>query len=148
MPYSEAIMHETLRKSSIVPLGLFHYATEHTDVAGYTVPKGSWVAVNMYHIHHNPEIWGDPETFRPERFLSKDGKTVIKNDNLIPFSIGRRVCIGEQIAKDTFFLFLTGIMQRFQIRFAPDSTVPEIKGNNPLFTLAPPFHIVVTDRIA
>ena len=141
-------MYETLRKSSITPFGLFHYAMEHTTVAGYTIPKGTWVAVNLHFIHNNPEIWGDPENFRPERFLSADGRTVVKNDNLIPFSVGRRVCIGEQIAKDSFFLFLTGIMQRFQISFDPDSELPSEKGNNPLFLLAPPFHIIVKDRLA
>ena len=141
-------MYEALRKSSIVPFGLLHYATETTKVAGYTIPEGTWVAVNQYFIHHDPAVWGDPDNFRPERFMTDDGKSVVKKENMIAFSVGRRVCIGEQIAKDSFFLFLTGIMQRFEIAFDPEKEKPEVKGNNPLFLLAPPFHVIVKDRIA
>ena len=146
MPYTEAFISEALRKSTIAPFGLFHYATETAKVAGYTIPKGSWVAVNQYFIHHDPAIWGDPENFRPERFLSEDGKSVVKNDNLIAFSVGRRMCIGEQIAKDNLFLFLTGIMQKFNVTFDPDSEEPTKIGNNPLFITPPPFHVIVTSR--
>ena len=148
MPYVEAFMYETLRKSSINPFGLLHYAMETTTVGGYTIPKGSWVAMNQYFIHHDPTIWGDSDNVRPERFLSDDGKTVLKSDNVVAFSVGRRVCPGEQIAKDSFFLFLTGIMQRFEIAFDPEKEKPVVKGNNPLFQLAPPFHVVVKDRTA
>ena len=147
MPYTEAFMYETLRQSSIVPFGLLHQAMETTTVADYTVPEGTWVGVNLHFIHHDPSIWGDPENFRPERFLSPDGDRVVKNENLMPFSTGKRVCIGEQIAKDTFFLFLTGIMQRFVISFDPNCVRPSLtENNNPLFIVAPPFHVIVKDR--
>ena len=146
MPYAEAFMYEVLRKSSIVPFGVFHEATETTTVGGYTIPKGSWIAVNQYFVHYDPKIWGDPENFRPERFLSPDGKSAIKHEALIPFSVGKRVCIGEQIAKDSFFLFLTAIMQKFSIKFDPNSDVPTDEIPNPLFRLAPKFNVIVTDR--
>ena len=146
MPYTEAFICEVLRKSTITPFGLFHYATETAKVAGYTIPKGSWVAVNQYFIHHDPAIWGDPESFRPERFLSQDGKSVVKNDNLIAFSVGRRMCIGEQIAKDNLFLFLTGIMQKFNVAFDPNSEVPTKLSKSILFINAPLFYAVVKKR--
>ena len=139
-------MYETLRKSSIVPFGVFHEATETTNVGDYTIPKGDWIAVNQYFVHHDPNIWGDPENFRPERFLSPDGKSAIKHEALIPFSVGKRVCIGEQIAKDSFFLFLTAIIQRFNIKFDPNSSRPEENKPNPLFQIAPKFNVIVSDR--
>ena len=140
-------MFETLRKSSVVPLGLFHEATETTTVSGYTIPKGTWVAVNEYFIHHDPRVWGDPENFRPTRFLGSDGKTFVKYDSFIPFSMGKRACIGEQVAKDTFFLFLTGIMQRFEIRFDPNSQAPSEDKTSPLIIFVPPFKVIVKERM-
>ncbi|GFT77362.1 cytochrome P450 2J2, partial [Nephila pilipes] len=46
------------------------------------------VLANLWSVHHNPKYWGnDAEIFRPERFLSEDGKRVIKSEHFIPFSI-------------------------------------------------------------
>ena len=50
---------------------------------------------NIYAIHHEKETWGDPYVYRPERFLSPDGKTVIKHEALVAFSAGKRVCPGS-----------------------------------------------------
>ena len=60
-------------------------------INGYFFPKNTTVISNIYRVHNNPKVWGDPENFRPERFLSEDGKKIVKNENLIPFSAGKRV---------------------------------------------------------
>ena len=138
---------ETLRKSSITPFGIFHAAMETTTLDGYTIPKGSWVTINHYHVHHDPQIWGDPEKIRPERFLSDDGKSVVKNDALIPFSTGKRICIGEQIAKDTIFMFLTAIIQRFEIELDPNFPEPSLESPTPMFLTPQPFYVVIKDRL-
>lgn len=95
MPYTEAVILETLRYSSLVASGIQHCAMTEKMVGGYLVPKDAWILINMYYVHHNPDIWGDPENFRPERFLSPDGKRVIKHKALIPFQLGRRQCLGK-----------------------------------------------------
>ena len=51
--------------------------------------------------------WGDGNQFRPERFLDAAGG-VSKDDHLIPFSVGKRQCLGETLAKVELYLFFTG----------------------------------------
>ena len=67
--------------------------------------------------------WGDGEVFRPERFLDPTG-CCKKDDHLIPFSIGKRQCLGETLAKAELFLFFTGLLASFDIQ-------PEIEGEAP-----------------
>jgi cytochrome P450 len=67
---------------------------EDTTFRGYEVKKDTFIVANQYAVHYSKEIWGDPENFRPERFLSPDEKTVRRNDALIPFSVGKRQCLG------------------------------------------------------
>ncbi|CAG7828731.1 unnamed protein product, partial [Allacma fusca] len=88
LPYAEATLQEIFRKSSLVVTGVMHTATQDGTFAGYDIPKGTWILPNIYAIHHDAKLWGDPGNFRPERFLSTDEKTVIKNDNVLPFSLG------------------------------------------------------------
>jgi len=123
MPYVEAFLAETLRRSSVVPQGVGHRAMKDVDVEGYMIPKDTIVFADIYNIHHNKRIWGDPWNFLPERFLSSDGKTFVRHEALIPFSIGRRQCLGEPLARDTLFLFLANTVQKFQIDF--DDNGPE-----------------------
>jgi cytochrome P450 len=76
------------------------------------MPKGTNVMANLTYIHYNPDLWSDPEIFNPDRFLEA-GKFV-PNENLIPFSVGKRFCLGKNLAEQEFFLFLTGLLHRFQ----------------------------------
>lgn len=115
MPYTEALMMEILRKSSIAGLGLFHTAIQNAKIAGYDISKDTMIIPNFHEAHHDIKFWENPDEFNPERFLSPDKKTLMKNDALMPFSVGKRACLGESLAKDEFFLFLTTIFQRFDI---------------------------------
>ncbi len=89
MPYTNAVMEETFRLSSIVPSGVQHRAIIGKEFKGYYIPKDTWIFPNLWHLHRNPKTWGDPENFRPERFLSADEKTFKKSENMMPFVIGR-----------------------------------------------------------
>ena len=64
-----------------------HYAMESCVVGGYTIPKGASVVMSLYTIFKNPDLWQNPEEFRPERWLDEDGKFK-KNDNDMGFGIG------------------------------------------------------------
>jgi len=81
---------ETLRFTSFIPYGVIRRACEDVEFHGYSIPKDTIVIGNLYSAHHDIKTWGDPQNFRPERFLSEDEKTVIKNPSLIPFSVGKR----------------------------------------------------------
>jgi cytochrome P450 len=146
MHYVEATMLEVLRKSSMVPLGLMHTALEDTHFKGHFIPKRTVLLFNLYQIHHDKEHWGDPETFRPERFIQADG-TFKKDEHVVAFLTGKRSCPGETFAMNEFFLFLTGIMQKFRFELNPNEDFPYL-GPRSGFILSPPKHeLLVTDRI-
>jgi cytochrome P450 family 2 subfamily U polypeptide 1 len=117
---------------------------------------------NLYGVHHNPEIWSEPEEFKPERFLAgkdlnlknlksgatSDNLTFVKNESLIPFSIGKRVCLAEVMAQTEFFLFLSGMLQNFDFKFADPNNTPNMDDVNPGLVLSPkPFKVIVTERL-
>lgn len=119
MPYLQAVIEEVLRRSSIVPGGVGHTAMIDVTHKGVTYKKGTTVMINAYHIHHNPKIWGDPDNFRPERFLSSDEKTFKKSEYVVAFSVGRRQCLGETLARDSLFLFTGNLFQKFNVLCSP-----------------------------
>ncbi|KAM9659504.1 vitamin D 25-hydroxylase isoform 2-T2 [Trichechus inunguis] len=125
MPYTEAVLHEVLRFCNIVPLGIFHATLEDAVVRGYSIPKGTTVITNLYAVHFDEKYWRDPEVFYPERFLDSNGYFV-KKKALIPFSLGKRHCLGEQLARMEMFLFFTALLQRFHLHF-PRELLPNLK---------------------
>lgn len=124
MPFVEAVLHEVLRFCNIVPLGIFRATSQDALVSGYTIPKGTTVITNLYSVHFDEKYWGDPGVFSPERFLDSNGN-FIRREAFLPFSIGRRQCLGEQLAKMEMFLFFTTLLQRFHLQF-PAGFVPNL----------------------
>jgi len=115
-----------------------HAATENTKFHGYDIPKGTIVFANLYANHHDPKVWGeDVGQFRPERFLTADGSTVVRHEALIPFSIGRRVCLGETLARDTLFLFAANLAQSFEVVVCQGQEKPPLECQIGQLTLSP-----------
>ena len=108
-----AFINETLRMRPIAATGMQHTATMDTDIGGIRVRKGTTVMVNIKQALHNKEAWGDPENFRPQRFLDENNKFVSKpNSMFIPFSEGRRSCPGNKLAFNNLFIILSRFLQR------------------------------------
>lgn len=114
LPYVEAVVNESLRYTTLVPLGLFHRATENSEIAGFKIKQDLMVVSNIWAVHNNKEIWGDPENFRPERFIDENGEFK-GNENLLAFSIGKRFCLGKTLALEQLFLFLVTLYQKFDV---------------------------------
>ncbi len=89
LPYLKAVIHEIQRMVTLVPIGHIHSATGHVQFHGYTIPKGSCIVSNLWYVHRDPEVWPDPEQFKPERFLNSKGEFVAR-DGWIPFGTGKR----------------------------------------------------------
>jgi len=126
LPFTEATMCEVMRRSAIVPLGLLHTALEDIPFESFIIPKGTYMLCSIYSILHDEDYWGDPETFRPERFLSSDGTTFRKDERMIPFFFGKRSCPGESLALLEYFLFFTGIVQNFEFSLRNPKIIPDI----------------------
>ncbi|KAJ4434996.1 hypothetical protein ANN_23568 [Periplaneta americana] len=145
LPYVEAVLTEVFRLCSIAPMTPPHCVDRDTYINGYLIPKDSMVLVVLYSLFQDKEHWGDPEVFRPERFLDADGK-LVKDEWMIPFGMGKRMCLGEVLARSVVFLFFTSIVQEFLLSIPEGDTKPSTV---PLsgFTIAPaPFRIKVTER--
>ncbi|XP_061095520.1 cytochrome P450 2J2-like [Conger conger] len=116
MPYTDAVIHEIQRMGNIVPLNAFRMASKDTTLGGYFLPKGTSVLTNLTSVMFDKTVWETPHTFNPGHFLDSDGKFV-RQDAFMPFSAGKRVCLGEQLAKMELFLFFVIIFQKFS--FSP-----------------------------
>ncbi|KAJ8873945.1 hypothetical protein PR048_024784 [Dryococelus australis] len=119
MPYTEATILETLRSASspIVP----HVATTDSSIGGYEVKKGTVVFINNYQLNTGEDYWVKPTEFMPERFLSADGH-VSKPKYFIPFSTGKRTCIGQRLVQGFSFLLVASILQHYDVT-VPENTV-------------------------
>lgn len=140
MPYTEATLWETLRTASspIVP----HVATVDTEIDGYTVPKGTMVFINNYELNLGEDYWYEPQSFKPERFLTGDG-SVVKPAHFIPFSTGKRTCIGQRLVQCFSFIILATLLQQYDIKPAGDLAT------QPGCVAVPPdcFQLVLSPRI-
>jgi cytochrome P450 len=79
---------ETLRISELVAFPPFHCTSDDVTLRGYSIPRDTFVFVNLSSVMTDADIWGDPENFRPERFIAPDG-SLIRKEELIPFGIGK-----------------------------------------------------------
>ena len=124
LPYTEAVMTEVWRFGSFIPIAVPHFANNgQAQVGGYTIPQGSIVMLHLYSAHHDRAHWGDPEIFRPERFLGDDGK-FRKDDFFMQFSLGKRSCPGESMARTEFFTFLACLFHQFHLRLPKGAKRP------------------------
>lgn len=114
MPYTEAVLAETQRCGDIVPLSLFHGVEKEVIFKGYRIPKDAVITPNLDSVMFDPKEFADPFTFNPKRFLDENGK-LCNTEKVVPFSLGRRVCLGESLARMELFLILTGVVQRFEL---------------------------------
>ncbi|XP_033120315.1 cytochrome P450 1A1-like [Anneissia japonica] len=125
LPFTEACILETLRFITVVPFSIPHSTTRDTTLNGYFIPKGTTVFVNLHSVHHDKTRWVNPESFNPARFLSKDGSLDRqKVDQIMPFSAGRRRCLGSDLAKTELFLFFSNLLHQCHFESATAEKIP------------------------
>ncbi|KAK6148274.1 hypothetical protein DH2020_019186 [Rehmannia glutinosa] len=87
MSYLKAVMKESLRLHSPVPLLLPRESTQDTKIVGYDIAAGTQVMINAWAIGRDPSLWENPEKFRPERFLDSSIDFRGIHFELIPFGL-------------------------------------------------------------
>ncbi|XP_043191071.1 methyl farnesoate epoxidase-like [Amphibalanus amphitrite] len=118
LPYTEATLMEISRRATLLPQAAPHSTLSDVAFRGFTIPKDSIVLMHLGSVHMDSEYWGDPEAFRPERFLTADG-AVRHDERLIPFGVGKRFCLGETLARMEMFMLFACLLQRFRFSAVP-----------------------------
>ncbi|XP_072266627.1 cytochrome P450 2C29-like isoform X2 [Pyxicephalus adspersus] len=126
MPYTHAVIHEIQRILDLVSTAFFHSVTKDVQLHGYTIPKGTTIIPFLTSVLYDPSQWETPEQFNPEHFL--DGEGQFRNRGaFMPFSAGKRVCAGENLARMMLFLLFSALLQKFTLKLPPGAEPHESK---------------------
>ncbi|XP_019619827.1 PREDICTED: cytochrome P450 2U1-like [Branchiostoma belcheri] len=146
LPYVNACLLEVMRIRPVVSLTAPHATSDTVKVGEYDIPKGTQVLPNLYSLHMDPAYWPDPDRFDPGRFLDAEGNVTNKPESFMPFGGGRRVCLGEQLARMELFLFFSTLLQSFTFR-TPEGAPPPLTDGVFDLTLTPhPFELCAIPR--
>jgi cytochrome P450 len=113
--YLDAVIKETLRVRPVVP-GVIRKLTAPIHLAGHDIPAGMRVAPNIYLTHRRPDVFPEPERFRPERFIERPAETY----SWIPFGGGVRRCLGAAFATYEMKIVIPAILQTVRMRSATE----------------------------
>ncbi|KAI0752766.1 cytochrome P450 [Daedaleopsis nitida] len=138
--YVDAIIKEALRWHNVVPLGVPHCSTVDDEYRGYFIPKGTVLMPNIWQrgganssnraCMHDPDVYKDPDEFRPERFI-KDGRldATVRDPSKFVFGFGRRICPGRYFADAALFINVASVLHVFDITAPLDENGQTIKIN-------------------
>uniref|UniRef100_A0A3B4H0P9 unspecific monooxygenase n=1 Tax=Pundamilia nyererei TaxID=303518 RepID=A0A3B4H0P9_9CICH len=121
MEYLDCVINESLRLFPIASR-LERVAKASVEINGFVIPKGMVVVVPTWPMHRDPEIWPEPEKFKPERF-SKENKETIDPYSYMPFGAGPRNCIGMRFALVVMKLAIVEILQRYSFSVCKETEV-------------------------
>ncbi|XP_008307034.1 cytochrome P450 2Y3 [Cynoglossus semilaevis] len=146
LPFTDAVIHEVQRFMDLVPFSIPHYALKDITFRGYTIPKDTVIIPFLHSVLKDEKQWTTPWSFNPQHFLDQTGNFK-KNPAFLPFSAGKRACVGESLARMELFLFLVSLLQHFtfSVPGGPDSVdlSPEFSG---IGNLPHHYKIIATPR--
>ena len=136
---------EIMRCGDIAPTGLNHMCRRNFSVNGMIIPANTMIQPLLTEILKGNH-WEEGSKFIPDRFLNNDGN-VKMDDHLIPFSIGKRQCLVETLAKAELFLFFTSLIHQFRFLPEEDDILPRESYTDGI-TIAPaPFKARLVSRM-
>eukprot|EP00026_Physarum_polycephalum_P004556 Phypoly_transcript_04578.p1 GENE.Phypoly_transcript_04578~~Phypoly_transcript_04578.p1 ORF type:complete len:312 (+),score=47.25 Phypoly_transcript_04578:1155-2090(+) len=138
LSYMDMFIKEVLRHRPPVATIVSRKTSKTSQVGPYIIPKDTIVGVSMYTIHHLKEFWPDPDTFDPLRFSPErsEGRHPFA---YLPFSLGRRNCIGNNFSLLEQKIFLAMVLQRITVSINEKCVAQEL----PVWQVCWPIHIVL-----
>ncbi|KAK0137303.1 Cytochrome P450 2D4 [Merluccius polli] len=139
-----AVIQESQRFCSTLPLSVYHATTKDTELLGYQIPKGTLVIQNLSSVLYEEGQWKFPHEFNPDNFLNDQGE-LQKLEAFMPFS-GPACVLGRGWLVMELFLVLVTLLRRFQLVWPEDAGLPDY---TPVFgvTQAPrPFNMIFRPR--
>jgi cytochrome P450 len=121
LPYTRAIVKETMRIRPVTNIGTPHYTTAPVTYKNIHIPANSIVCIQQYAIHYNPSIFPSPTTFNPSRYLAfpeKSGFYAAGGADARDhwnFGAGRRICSGMHLAENSMFIVLAKLLWAFDV---------------------------------
>jgi cytochrome P450 len=138
LPWTRACFEEAMRLYPPV-WHVQRVPIEDDVVAGYRLPAGTLVFVSIWSTHRDPGVWDNPAGFDPRRFLG-DAPKQRSRFAYLPFSGGRRICVGQGFAMMNATILAAMIAQRFRFDFIPGAPIVL----DPTVTIRPLHGIPVT----
>ncbi|KAL1672543.1 cytochrome P450 [Schizophyllum commune] len=125
LPYITALVRESSRNRPVTPVSISHaYSSAEADIyKGYAIPSGSIIIPNVWSMMHNEITYPDPYAFKPERFLTAEGKLdpQVRDPATMAFGFGRRVCLGRHLAYNSVWIMIASILRVYNIQKAKDA---------------------------
>jgi cytochrome P450 len=142
LPYLDAVVKEIGRLDPVVP-NVARRLGSPLRIADHDLPAGVLVAPCIYLVHRRPELWPDPERFRPERFLGARPSPY----TFFPFGGGTRRCIGAAFATYEMKIVLARLLARVELALAPGYR-PRLVRRSIAFAPSEELPVLVTGRPA
>jgi cytochrome P450 len=117
--YLTATIQEAMRRYPVIPNAAPRLVKESVEIGGWTYQPGACLIANAYLIHHDPDIYPEPYSFQPERFVEKPPGTY----TWFPFGGGRRRCVGASFAMLEMKIVLRAVIERSDVRAGYDGPV-------------------------
>ncbi|KAI1710511.1 cytochrome p450 domain-containing protein [Ditylenchus destructor] len=143
LPYTCAVVNELQRMANLVPNNVMHRTTRDVTVDGYFFPKGTAITAQVSAVLYDDQVFKEASKFDPTRFLNEKGQ-LVKCDELVPFGVGKRQCLGESLARMELFLFTANIYNHYRI--TSGDKLPSLKRAIGLTVECPPFTCRIEKR--
>lgn len=150
MPYTNAVIKELIRftQKTTANGATFHQMTDDMIFHGYNIPRDTLIIPNFYYSMQNSTFFLNPQKFEPERFLHPQDNTLLKYNEWMPFSTGKRDCPGKGIAINELFLYITNIFQKYNVELDQEKHPEPIVLDYYNITMTNPmmFHVIFNER--
>ncbi|CAD5221423.1 unnamed protein product [Bursaphelenchus okinawaensis] len=124
LSYCNAVVFEAIRCANLLGQNLTRVANDDIEIEGYLIKKGTVVFPQVSVILQDEKAFPEPQKFNPSRFLDEN-ENLKNTSEFIPFSLGRRMCIGESLAKMELFLIIANLFNQYKIM--PGKVMPSAR---------------------